>query len=158
MDWMIQWGMKTLTLILVFYMGTDAGKAEPIGTAGVGEAHLLGLARGWADGVGENRPDALSSILDDHYEHIHGTGLMETKGQFLEALRSGERKYDSIKLEELRVRTFDGFALVTGKFALKVEVRGKTMEGTNRFCMTLIERPTGWKILQFQATALPSKP
>jgi len=58
----------------------------------------------------------------------------------------------------LRVRTFDGFALVTGKFALKVEVRGKTMEGTNRFCMTLIERPTGWKILQFQATALPSKP
>jgi hypothetical protein len=158
MDWMIKWGIKTLTLILVLCVGTEAGRAGPIGTPEVDEAHLLGLARGWADGVGENRPDALNLVLDDQYEHMHGTGLMETKGQFLEALRSGVRKYDPIKLEELRVRTFDGFALVTGKFALKVEVRGKTMEGTNRFCMTLIERTTGWKILQFQATALPSKP
>ena len=97
-------------------------------------------------------------ILDENYEHIHGTGLQENREQFLAALRSGARKYKPIRLEELRVRVLGNVALVTGKFSLQVEARGKVIEGTNRFCMTMIERPEGWKILQFQATALMAKP
>lgn len=148
--------LKILPMAWLFLAAFDAGGAETCRLPD--ENKLLGLAQNWADGVGKNRADALNLILDDHYEHIHGTGLMETKNQFMEALRSGSRKYQPIQLGDLRVRTFDGFALVTGMFSLKVEVRGKVIEGVNRFCMTLVERPAGWKILQFQATALPSKP
>lgn len=148
--------LKITSLACLFFIGLDAGRAQSSG--GPQEAKLLGLVQSWADGVGENRPDTLDSILDDNYQHIHGTGLMEKKTQFLEAFRNGSRKYKPIQLQDVRIRTFDGFALVTGVFPLQVEARGKTIEGVNRFCMTLVERPTGWKILQFQATALSSKP
>lgn len=120
-------------------------------------AKLVGLAESWARAVGGNQPEELTAILDEKYEHIHGTGLVENRSQFVEALRTGTRKYQPIHLEEVQVKAYEGFALVTGKFALRAEVRGKTLEGVNRFCLTLIQRPEGWRILQFQATAMPPK-
>lgn len=125
--------------------------------AGSDDVRLMTVAESWAHAVGGNQPDELTTVLDVNYEHIHGTGLVESRTQFLDALRGGTRKYQPIHLEDLRARTYPGFALVTGKFALKVEARGKKIEGINRFCMTLIERPEGWRVLQFQATALPAQ-
>lgn len=115
---------------------------------------LVALAESWAGAVGGNQPEELTAILDEKYEHIHGTGLVENRSQFVEALRAGTRKYQPIHLEEVQVKAYEGFALVTGKFALRAEVRGKALEGVNRFCLTLIHRSEGWRILQFQATAI----
>lgn len=118
------------------------------------DAEPLNLAHEWADGVGGNRPEALEAVLDETYEHIHGTGLVESRSQFLAALRNGTRRYQPLSLEDLKIRILGDIALVTGKFALKVEVRGKFLEGVNRFCMTMVKRPAGWKMVQFQATAV----
>ncbi|NBS13386.1 MAG: nuclear transport factor 2 family protein [Verrucomicrobia bacterium] len=147
-------------LLPVFFLFLSTGKdwAEPAKVGAMSDTQLLALAESWAGSVGGNHPDQLEMILDENYEHIHGTGLQENREQFLAALRSGARKYKPIRLEELRVRVLGNVALVTGKFSLQVEARGKVIEGTNRFCMTMIERPEGWKILQFQATALMAKP
>lgn len=101
----------------------------------------LALAEAWATALGSNQADALRPLLDATYEHIHGTGLVENKEQFLEALRTGTRKYQPIHLEDVRVKAYGRVALVTGRFALSVEARGKTIEGVNRFCLTLIEAP-----------------
>ena len=114
----------------------------------------LEISQQWAEGVGGNRPEALEEVLDETYEHVHGTGLVESRSQFLEALRKGTRKYQPLRLEELKARIFGDFALVTGKFALKVEVRGRVLEGVNRFCLSMVKRPGGWRIVQFQATAV----
>ena len=155
--------MKARSLIylapaLLFCLTVDRGWADQTAVTETSDAKFFALAERWADTVGRNNPDQLNLVLDENYEHIHGTGLQENRSQFLEALRSGTRKYEPIRLEELRVRAWGDFALVTGKFPLKVEARGKAMEGVNRFCMTMIERPAGWKVLQFQATALSAKP
>jgi Domain of unknown function (DUF4440) len=155
---MSSWRLRIFCLFFLFCVVADAGRTEAEALRQVDEPKLLGLAQNWADAVGQNNPEALNSILDEKYEHIHGTGLQESRNQFLEALRSGTRKYAPIQLEDVRVRSFNTFALVSGKFALKAEVRGKVVEGVNRFCMTLIERTSGWKILQFQGTAMPAKP
>lgn len=145
---------RNLSLVPLLLLSLAIGHAEPA----TRDTKILGLAESWAEGVGSNNPHRLDEVLDADYEHIHGTGLQESRSQFLEALQSGARKYEPIRLEDVRVRAWDDFALVTGKFSLKVEARGKGIEGVNRFCMTMIERPAGWKILQFQATALPAKP
>ena len=155
--------MKPLGAIILFMLlgvlfFTPHARADSSLPARDEESGLLALARVWAEAVGQNKPDLLDSCLDDQYVHIHGTGLVETKSQFLEALRTRARKYEPIQLEELRVRTFAGFALVTGKFSLRVEARGRVIEGVNRFCMTLAKRPAGWIFVQFQATALPPQP
>lgn len=149
---------RNLFFVPLLWLSLAIGHAEPATSPTTKDTKILGLADSWAESVGSNNPDRLEEVLDADYEHIHGTGLQESRSQFLEALRSGSRKYEPIRLEDVRVRGWGDFALVTGKFSLKVEARGKRIEGVNRFCMTMIERPAGWKILQFQATALPPKP
>ena len=103
---------------------------------------------------GHGQADELNKILEDSYQHTHGTGLVESREEFLGALRSGARKYEPIQLEEVKTRLFGDCAVVTGKFALKVSVKGKMMEGVNRFSFVVVQTPQGPKIVSFQATAI----
>ena len=111
-------------------------------------------AQQWASCVGQGQADDLAKILDDSYLHTHGTGLVENRGDFLGALRSGARKYEPIQLEEVKTRLFGECAVVTGKFALKVSIKGMMMEGVNRFSFVVVQTPQGPKIVSFQATAI----
>jgi len=133
--------------LLFFFLGSV--KAEFLSAA---NAEIC--AQQWASYVGQGQADELSKILDDSYQHTHGTGLVENREDFLGALRSGARKYEPIQLEEVKTRLFGGCAVVTGKFALKVSIKGKMMEGVNRFSFVVVQTPQGPKIVSFQATAI----
>jgi hypothetical protein len=117
-------------------------------------ASAEGCAHQWASCVGQAQADGLNKILDDSYQHIHGTGLVENKEEFLGVLRSGARKYEPIQLEDVKTRLFGECAVVTGKFALKVSIKGKIMEGVNRFSFVVVQTLQGPKIVSFQATAI----
>jgi len=133
--------------LLFFFLGSV--KAEFLSAA---NAEIC--AQQWASCVGQGQADELSKILDDSYQHTHGTGLVEKKEEFLGALRSGSRRYEPIQLEEVKTRLFGECAVVTGKFALKVSIKGKMMEGVNRFSFVVVQTPQGPKIVSFQATAI----
>jgi hypothetical protein len=133
--------------LLFCFFGTVKAESLSAATAEVCAQH-------WANYVGQGKADELAKILDDSYQHIHGTGLVENREEFLGALRSGARKYEPIQLEEVKTRLFGECAVVTGKFALKVSVKGKMMEGVNRFSFVVVQTPQGPKIVSFQATAI----
>ena len=133
--------------LLFFFLGSVRAEALSVATAEV-------CAQQWASCVGQWKADELAKILDDSYQHIHGTGLMENKEEFVGALRSGARKYEPIQLEDVKTRLFGECAVVTGKFALKVSIKGKMMEGVNRFSFVVVQTPQGPKIVSFQATAI----
>ena len=133
--------------LLFFFFGSMKAEALSAATA-------EGCAQQWASCVGQGQADDLAKILDDSYQHIHGTGLVENREEFLGALRSGARKYEPIQLEDVKTRLFGECAVVTGKFALKVSVKGKMMEGVNRFTFVVVQTPQGPKIVSFQATAI----
>jgi hypothetical protein len=133
--------------LLVCFLGSV--KAESFSTA-----TAEGCGQQWASCVGHGQADELAKILDDSYQHIHGTGLVESREEFLGALRSGVRKYEPIQLEEVKTRLFGECAVVTGKFALKVSIKGKLMEGVNRFSFVVVQTRQGPKIVSFQATAI----
>ena len=124
-------------------------RAEALSAANAEEC-----AQQWASCVGHGQADELNKVLDDSYQHIHGTGLVESREEFLGALRSGARKYEPIQLEEVRTRLFGDCAVVTGKFVLKVSIKGKMMEGVNRFSLVVVQAPQGPRIVSFQATAI----
>jgi len=133
--------------LLFCFMGSVKAEAFSAATA-------EGCAHQWASCVGQGKADELAKILDESYQHIHGTGLVENKEEFLGALRSGARKYEPIQLEDVKTRLFGECAVVTGKFALKVSIKGKMMEGVNRFSFLVVQTPQGPKIVSFQATAI----
>ena len=133
--------------LLICFLGSV--QAEALSAATAEEC-----AQQWASRVGQGQVDELAKILDDSYQHTHGTGLVENREEFLGALRSGARKYEPIQLEEMKTRLFGECAIVSGKFALKVSIKGKMMEGVNRFSFVVVQTPQGPKIVSFQATAI----
>ena len=106
-----------LALLFCFF-GSVKAEALSVATA-------EGCAKQWASCVGQGQANELAKILDDSYQHTHGTGLVENREEFLGALRSGARKYEPIQLEDVKTRLFGECAVVTGKFALKVSIKGK---------------------------------
>jgi hypothetical protein len=113
----------------------------------------------WATLVGQGQTDELGKLLNDSYQHIHGTGLLESKAAFLEALRNGNRKYEPIQLENLIFRSFQDTAILTAQFNLKATARGKKIEGVYLASFTLIQTAQGLSIVSFQATPLkPTTP
>jgi len=140
-----------VALLLTGYWATTLSWGEE---AKLSEWTAEECAQQWASRVGQGQVDELNKILDDSYQHIHGTGLVESREEFLGALRSGARKYEPIQLEEVKTRLLGECAVVTGKFALKVSVKGKMMEGVNRFSFVVVQTPQGPKIVSFQATAI----
>jgi hypothetical protein len=115
----------------------------------------LSVAERWALVVGQADIPGLNDLLSNDYMHIHATALVESKAKFIDALQSGARKYDPIKIEESTVRVFGEAAVVSGKFALKATTRDRVIESVNRFSLVVVQTPKGLQVANFQATAIP---
>lgn len=151
---------RLITLLLTVLMvtallGFASAEVTSPETTSFSEADALNMTQEWASLVSQANVSELEKILSDKYMHIHGTALVESKVQFLEAFKNGSRKYDPIKIEDINARVFGGSAVVTGKFTLKAFVRGKTIEGVNRFSLVLAKTKNGQQVVSFQATAIP---
>jgi ketosteroid isomerase-like protein len=114
-------------------------------------------ANRWASFVSNSDVEGLDRLLNNQYLHIHATGLVETKNRFIEALKSGARKYEPIKIQDESAHVFGDCAIVTGKFNLKVLSRGKIIEGVNRISLLITKAPLGLQVAYFQATSIPEK-
>jgi ketosteroid isomerase-like protein len=119
------------------------------------ENEVSGMMKKWSEAMGTADVKTLQTLLDDRYIHIHGTSLVESKSQFLEAFSNGSRKYDPITIEDQKIRIFHQAALVNGHFKLKAYTKDRTLEGVNRFTLVMTKTPQGIKIISFQATAIP---
>ena len=142
--------LPSLGLVLILVTSASAEISQTAATTCVEQ---------WATLVAQGQTDELGKLLNDSYQHIHGTGLLESKTAFLEALRNGNRKYEPIQLENLKFRSFQDTAILTAQFNLKATARGKKIEGVYLASFTLIQTAQGLSIVSFQATPLkPTTP
>lgn len=144
-------------LILTALLGVASAVEKSPEITNFSEADALRTTQEWASLVSQANVSELEKILNEKYMHIHGTALVESKVQFLEAFKNGSRKYDPIKIEDINVRIFGNSAVVTGKFNLKAFARGKTIEGANRFSLVLVKTLNGMQVASFQATGIPQQ-
>lgn len=148
--------MTIIAMIFTVFLGIASANDAPASSS-FSEADARETALKWATYVGQGDVPALERFLHEKYLHIHGTALVETRTQFLDELRNGTRKYDPINMEEITVRLFGSTAVVSGKFNLKAVVRGKTVEGVNRFSLVIVAAQDGRQVASFQATAIPQQ-
>ena len=135
--------------------------ASPLraGTApgGITRGEAVSVAREWAALAGASDTTGLDALLDARYIHTHGTGMVETKKQFLQALRTGARDYVRCKPGKLRVTLLGPVALVNGVLDFKVFAPPRKIEGSNLFSMVLERTSQGTKVVAYQATPLKRK-
>ena len=58
---------------------------------------------------------SLDALYADDFMFTHGTGLVQTKGQWLDALRSDETRFLSRQLDSTSIELHTEIAIVTGR-------------------------------------------
>jgi len=116
------------------------------------ETDATATAQKWATLLVSSDANSLETLLASDYVHIHGTGKVESKPQFVEALRSGARKYERCDMSNLQVIPLGNVALVHGSLDVKAVTKSRTIEGTHRFTMAIAKTDQGIKVVSYQAT------
>lgn len=146
---------RMITAAFFMFSIVAGAQAETARVGALSNSAALNVAERWATVVGQADIAGLNELLHADYVHVHATALVESKAKFIEALQTGARKYDPIKIEDSNVRVFGDSAVISGKFVLRATTRDRVIEGVNRFLLLVINTPTGLQVATFQATAIP---
>lgn len=150
----LSFALMSAAIFFLFFAAAGA-QAENAKDGASGNSAALNAAERWATAVSQADIAGLNTLLHPDYMHVHATALVESKAKFIEALQTGARKYDPIKIEDSNVREFGDAAVISGKFVLKATTRDRVIEGVNRFLLLVVRTPNGLQVASFQATAIP---
>jgi hypothetical protein len=100
---------------------------------------------------------ALDGLLSDDLSYVHSTGVVESKPEYLSALRRGLYEYAAITKVGSSTRLFADIAITSGVIDMLVGAQGSA-KGTIRLQHVLVwVRELGtWRLLLHQATRIPA--
>jgi ketosteroid isomerase-like protein len=109
------------------------------------------LATAWVEG---NRA-FIEQLLADDWSVTDLTGRVLTKAEVLqEAFGSKDRQIVSMRIDDVSVRPFGDWAIVTGRTQAAGEYQGAAAEVTLRFTDVFAYRSGHWQVVASQATLL----
>jgi hypothetical protein len=99
---------------------------------------------------------ALDTLLDDELDYVHTGGNLESRQQFIDAIRKRTLVYESIAPSEVRVSVYDGLALAMGLSEMRVRnAKGVSNFGI-RFTEVYVRREGRWLLTAWEATRVSS--
>jgi uncharacterized protein (TIGR02246 family) len=104
----------------------------------------------------KNDVETLTSLLADDLVYVHSSANVDGKSGFLDALRTGKTKYESIEPMDVKVRVYGNTAIVNGTAKLAVTTDGKTNTFSLRYTDVWVMRDNKWQMVSWQSTRLPA--
>jgi hypothetical protein len=98
---------------------------------------------------------ALDTLLDDGLTY-HSGGVVQTRQQFMNTIRKQQLVYESITPSAVKVRVYDGLALVTGRTEMRVRNSAGLNSYAIRFTEVYIRRDGHWLLTAWQTKKLAS--
>jgi len=96
---------------------------------------------------------ALDMMLDDDFTYAH-PGDLQTRPQFLNTIKKEQLVYESIAPSAVRVRVYDGLALVTGREDMRVRNSAGLSAFSVRFTEVYVRRDGRWLLTAWQTKPL----
>ena len=109
----------------------------------------------WLGAVVSGDADALGRLTTPDFTYVHSSGTLDARGFFLEAFRSGRRKYTRYSVDSVDVRTYPGAALMSGFVHIGLNPRGDEVRIEARFTSVWVEQDGGWRMAAWHSTRLP---
>jgi hypothetical protein len=120
------------------------------------ESELANVDRRFFNGLA-GRPAVLDELLADGFLLIDVfSGTEITKSALLTVIRSGELKFDKIKLIDQRVRCYDDSAVVTGWTRMQGRVGDESFEVSSRYTHVYAKLGDEWQLVSAQGTQTQS--
>jgi ketosteroid isomerase-like protein len=148
----------TLAIVVVLGVATSSpvlGQAKPKDSTV--EQALIKLENDWNDASMKRDVVALGRILADDFIFTDPDGVMWTKAQDLEMLKSGEDVVTSAVSTDMKVRVYGNAAIVTGRYTAKEELKGKDISGTSAFTDTWVKRSGSWQCVATHTSKVAQK-
>lgn len=99
---------------------------------------------------------ALDTLLDEELTYVPGKGSIQSRKEFLDAIRKRSTVYDSIAAHDVRVRVYHGLALATGRAEQHVRDAKGSSKVTVRFTEIYVRREGHWLLSAWEAKRVAS--
>lgn len=99
---------------------------------------------------------ALDTLLDEELTYVPGKGSIQSRKEFIDAIKKRSTVYDSITPRDVRVRVFHGLALATGRAEQQVRNSKGSSKFTVRFTEVYVRREGRWLLTAWEAKRLAS--
>ncbi len=99
---------------------------------------------------------ALDTLLDDDLTYVPGKGSIQSRKEFIDAIKKRSTVYDSIAAHDVRVRVYHGLALATGRAEQHVRDARGSSTVTVRFTEIYVRREGRWLLSAWEARRVAS--
>jgi ketosteroid isomerase-like protein len=118
------------------------------------EAALKAIEEKWDAAAVKGDVATLGQIFADTFISTSTEGVVRTKADMINEIKSGEVKYESSKVEDLKVWVYGNAAVVNGKWSGKVIEQGKPVESAERFTDMFIKQGGQWRCVAAHASPI----
>src|SRR5579872_4540227 len=143
-------------ILLMFTVAGVAQSASDQGTKGSSGAEqtLKDLENRWVNALVKADVATLESILADGYVETDESGGVNDRQSGVAAIKLGDVKFTSIKLEDMKVHQFGETAVVTGAATQHGTYKGNPLAQKIRFTDTFVKQKGKWKAVASHLSAV----
>lgn len=96
----------------------------------------------------------LDRILTPTFRHVHGSGKIEPRSEYLRAIRERSGEFRVIDPRALSIDTWDQSALISGDIYIERNVDGSVVSNTSRFSSVWRYEDRNWRMGYWQMTGI----
>ncbi len=97
-----------------------------------------------------------NQLFHPDYTIIQPGGKVESKDEVLASYRTGTRRWDSAKADELDVRIYDNMAMGVGRWTASGQNQSERFDYSARFLSIWIKQDGRWQNVAAQSTEIAS--
>lgn len=116
------------------------------------------LDKAWSKAILARDAAALEKLLDKDLIYAHSTGIVDTKAEYIEKIRSGRQVYKTFEQKNVSVRV-RGDSAVTHSWARITGVnQAGNFDDKLMILHTWVKSPGGWQLVAHQTTRVDKLP
>ncbi len=114
------------------------------------------LEEAWSGAMLRGDTNALSGLLADDYLNISARGMLQTKQETLDNLRTRKTQISVLNLSDRKVRFYGVTAVVTSLAQVQGTNDSENISGSFRYTHVYVRNPSGvWKLVSAEASRIP---
>lgn len=100
--------------------------------------------------------DALNQLLADDLVYVHSNGNVDNKQTYIQSIKDGNSTYNSIDVQEQKIRLYGKTAIVNGICYIKRPlVDGKNNDLKLRYTDAYVKKGGRWQMVAWQSFRMP---
>jgi ketosteroid isomerase-like protein len=145
---------NVLAIALVCLLSLSLAAGQQASKTGTVEDQIKEREQNWAQATIKEGAAAVDQYEADDITDTDPSGRVTDKAQDKTDLSSGDLKFQSIELSDLKVHIYGNTAVAAGTSTIKGMYKGQDISGRYRFTDTWVKRNGKWQAVASQSTKL----